>query len=75
MDLSQPTATICSTRSSPAVSMAAMAACSAQKPMLQAVSMQMPRYTWPLSVTRAAATPPTSISSEILRGERASTAA
>ena len=42
MSLFQLTATIFSTRFSPAVSMAAMAACSAQKPMLQAVSMHTP---------------------------------
>ena len=72
--LSQPTATIFSTRFSPAVNMAAMAACSAQKPRLQAVSMHTPRYTLPLSVTRAAATPPVSTFSETCRGFSTSTA-
>ena len=41
-----------------AVTMAAIAACSAQKPMEQGVSMQTPLYTFPRSVRRAAATLP-----------------
>ena len=60
-------------RYSPAVTMAAMAACSAQKPVPEAVSMQTPTYQLPASVTRAQATSPKSLS-PTRRGLRAAAA-
>lgn len=41
-----------------AVTMAAIAECSAQKPVPEAVSMSTPRWTFPAAVTRQAPTPP-----------------
>lgn len=65
---SRPTAIIFNTRLSPAVIMAAAAACSAQNPIEQAVSIHTPVYTFPLSARIAAPTPPASAHSESLRG-------
>ena len=50
-------------RLSPAVSIEAIAACSAQKPSEHGVSRQMPLYIFPFSVISAAATLPHSESS------------
>ena len=58
--LSPQSAIIFSILDSPFISMAAIAACSAQNPIPQLTSIQTPRCTWPFSVTSAQATPPTS---------------
>jgi hypothetical protein len=62
------TATIVMILLSPAVSMLAIAACSAQNPMLHEASMQMPTYTLPLSVISALPTLPTSTDRDSRRG-------